>query len=152
MTQQPSRYSFTWLGEPRNVKVEVGQATISSSEAAEPPGRGIKATASELMLRGDHELQAGTKTADDTPAGTGVMGTTDAEDGPVVSEVHLALQTEQPASGASPGHRSFSARGVVLPRGGDRVVSPTGDGVLVVLDGVGSHHSHPRHAQHLLAN
>ncbi len=49
MTQQPSRYSFTWLGEPRNAKVEVGQATISSSEAAEPPGGGIKATASESI-------------------------------------------------------------------------------------------------------
>jgi hypothetical protein len=28
MTKQHSRYSFTWLSEPRNVKVEVGEATI----------------------------------------------------------------------------------------------------------------------------
>jgi len=37
------------------------------------------------FMRRDDELEAGTQTADETPAGTGVMRTTDAEHGPVVS-------------------------------------------------------------------
>jgi hypothetical protein len=48
-------------------------------------------------VRGDHELQTGTQAADKTPAGARIVRTSDAEDGSVISEVHLALQTEQPA-------------------------------------------------------
>ncbi len=103
-------------------------------------------------MRGDHELQTGTQAAHETPAGARVVGTTDAEEGPVISDVHLTGQAEQPAPGASPGHRSLSSRGVVLTGGSDRVVTAAGDGVLVVVDRVGSHHPHPRHAHYLLAN
>jgi hypothetical protein len=80
------------------------------------------------------------------------MGATDAEEGPVISEVHLAVQAQRSTSRASPGHRSLSARGVVLAGGSDRVVTAAGDGVLVIFDRVGSHHPHPRHAHHPLAN
>jgi hypothetical protein len=103
-------------------------------------------------VRGNHELEARTQAADETPTGTGVMGATDAEHGPVVSEVDLALQAEQPTSGTAPAHRSLASRGVVLGRGGDRVIAAAGDGVLVIVDRVGSHHPHPRHAHTPSAN
>jgi len=45
----------------------------------------------------DDEFHAGTRAADETPTGQGIVGTTDAEDGPVVSEVHFTGQAEQAA-------------------------------------------------------
>jgi hypothetical protein len=48
-------------------------------------------------MGGNHELQTRTETADETPTGAGVMDTTYAEDGSVVSEVDLTSQAEQPA-------------------------------------------------------
>ena len=80
------------------------------------------------------------------------MRTTDAEEGSVVCDVDFAVQAQRSTSRASPGQRSLSARGVVLARGSDRVVTAAGDGVLVIFDRVGSHHPHPRHAHHPSAN
>jgi hypothetical protein len=77
---------------------------------------------------------------------------TDSEHGPVVGEVDLALQAEQHTPRAAPGHRRLAARGVVLDRGGDRVVTAARDGVLVIFDRVGPHHPHPRHDTTHLTN
>jgi hypothetical protein len=48
-------------------------------------------------MGGNHELQAWTQACHQTAAGARVVCTTYAEEGSVVSEVDLAVQTEQPA-------------------------------------------------------
>jgi hypothetical protein len=48
-------------------------------------------------MGGNHELQARTQATHETPTGARVVCTTYAEEGSVVSEVDLAVQTEQPA-------------------------------------------------------
>ena len=75
----------------------------------------------------DDELQPRTQTADETLAGPGVMRTTHAEDGPVVSEVDLTGQI----CADSIGHRIYSGiggqmdfiRGAALSPGGKAVIA-----------------------------
>ncbi len=80
----------------------------------------------------------------------GVVGAAGAEQRPPVGHVHFTFEAEEGRTRATPGHRRLTPGRVIVECVGHRVVAPAGHGVLVVGDGVGPHHPHPRHVTLLL--
>jgi hypothetical protein len=79
------------------VQVLKGGVALGVDDLVHVLGAPDHAELGDLVGR-DDELQAGTQAAHETPTSPRVVGTTDAEDGPVISEVHLTGHTEQSAS------------------------------------------------------
>jgi hypothetical protein len=80
------------------VQVLEGGVTLGVDDLVHVLGATDHAQLGDRLMRRDDELQAGTQTAHEALACAGVMRTTYAEDGPVVSEVHFTGQAEQTAS------------------------------------------------------
>jgi hypothetical protein len=98
------------------------------------------------LVGGHHQLHPRALGVDHPCPRGGVSGSARAVDGAVLGVGDIAHQAQGLGTGAAPCQRRLAPAGVV-GQGLARVVAGAGnDGLAVVVDRVGSHHPHPRHA------